>query len=78
MTLLKKNALIDKSVEIRRVHVFETERADRIVALLVRDNKDDIGTRVRHAESLSEAKSKMETANIADSSQLDNDATSKP
>ena len=43
------NPFPHQSVQVGRVHVIEPQRANRVVALLVRDDKDDIG--LVHAEA---------------------------
>ena len=43
MTLVKRNAFTDQSVQIWRVHMLIAQTSDRVVTLLIRDDKDDIG-----------------------------------
>ena len=42
MTLVKRNAFTDQSVQIGRVHMLIAQTSDCVVTLLIRDDKDDI------------------------------------
>ena len=43
MTLVERDAFAYKPIRVGRIQVRETELRDRIVALLIRNNEDDIG-----------------------------------
>ena len=47
----KGHALVHQAVEVGRVHVGVTQRADRVIALLVGDDQDDVGAGWGHGAS---------------------------
>ena len=44
MALRKRDAFIDQSIQMGRIHVWITQRGDRVEPLLVRDDEDNVGT----------------------------------
>ena len=43
MAVVEADAFADQPIEIGRVHVGKAQRVDRVVALLVGDDEDDVG-----------------------------------
>jgi hypothetical protein len=52
MALLKGNALSDQAIQNGRVHIVKAQRCDRVEALLVSNNENDIRLRVTHPKKI--------------------------
>lgn len=62
MALVKRHTLVDQSVQMGRVHVVIAQRGDGVKTLLVGDNKNDVGARIRHDKQLIEKEESEESA----------------
>ena len=49
MAVGETHTFLHQTVQMRRLHVIKTERGDRVEALLVGEDEDDVGPAVGHA-----------------------------